>query len=113
MGVENYVINDDYSIDVHKNEVNLNYKNLTEFPDYIKFNRILNGYFSCKHNLLTSLRGCPKYTTGDFNCANNLLSSLEGCPIEVYNSFICYGNRLTFGNEYIRKLCAVKQSIIN
>jgi len=69
MGVINYTINDDLTIDC-TTTVNLHLKNLDEIPDYINFNRV-NGSFSCAHNNLISLRGCPKYVNGNFYCCSN------------------------------------------
>src|SRR5208283_1797550 len=73
-GVKNYVINDDLTIDVNGN-VNLTNKNLTKFPDFIKFNHV-SGYFDCYHNQLTSLKGCPSSVDNYFDCRNNQLTSL-------------------------------------
>src|SRR5271157_1945890 len=90
--VTNYVINDDLTIDV-KGSVHLFYKNLTKFPDFIKFNNV-SGYFACHNNQLTSLVGCPSSVGSDFYCNNNQLTSLVGCPSNVGNGFYCYNNQL-------------------
>jgi hypothetical protein len=87
MDVENYIINDDYTIDV-KGNVSLSNKNLDRFPDYIKFDKV-RGYFDCSNNQLVSLEGCPREVGGYFDCNNNQLVSLEGCPMEVgYGTYI-------------------------
>src|SRR5271157_4889272 len=125
--VTNYVINDDLTIDV-KGDVYLSYKNLTKFPDFIKFNHV-SGYFSCdnnqltnlvgcpssvgdsfycSYNQLTSLVGCPSSTGGSFACDNNQLTSLVGCPSSVDGDFCCYDNKVQFTKEDVRKLCKVK-----
>jgi hypothetical protein len=78
MEVNNYTINDDYTINV-SNGVNLSMHNLIKFPDYIQFNKI-RGSFWCYNNKLISLRGCPSYVDGNFSCENNNLTTLEGCP---------------------------------
>ena len=92
MSVENYVINDDLTIDVN-GRVNLSHKNLSSFPEYIKF-RNVSGYFFCDNNQLTSLEGCPSTVEGFFYCDNNQLTSLEGCPSNVRESFSCNNNQL-------------------
>jgi len=86
--VTNYVINDDFTIDVIS-DVNLANKNLTKFPDFIKFNHI-SGYFDCYNNQLTSLVGCPSSVGGDF---------------------VCYNNKVQFTEEDVKKLSKVKNSI--
>ena len=93
MGVKYYTINPDLAIDV-EGDVKLSYKNLIEFPDYIKFNYV-SGDFDCYNNQLTSLKGCPTSVGGGFYCSNNQLTSLEGCPTSVGRYFNCSGNRLT------------------
>ena len=93
MGVKNYTINPDLTIDV-EGSVNLFNKNLTEFPDYIKFNYV-SGYFDCANNQLTSLKGCPTSVGGGFYCYNNQLTSLEGCPTSIGGYFDCSKNQLT------------------
>jgi hypothetical protein len=95
MGVKNYTINPDLTIDV-KGNVDLSDKKLTEFPDYIKFNNIY-GHFYCQTNQLTSLKGCPINVSGDFGCWNNQLISLKGCPTTIGANFdfVCAFNHLT------------------
>ena len=93
MGVENYTINPDWTIDVI-GDVKLSYKNLIEFPDYIKFNNV-SGDFGCSNNQLTSLKGCPTSVGGGFWCSYNQLTSLEGCPTKVGGVFYCSNNQLT------------------
>ena len=85
MGIENYTINPDWTIDVI-GDVKLSYKNLIEFPDYIKFN----------------------YVSGYFDCANNQLTSLKGCPASVGGSFDCSDNQVKFTKEDVLKVCKVK-----
>jgi hypothetical protein len=110
MGVKNYIINDDYTIDVEYS-VHLYNKNLEKFPEYIQFNKVYI-YFSVRNNHLISLKGCPKIVGGDFYCDNNNLTSLEGCPIEVGYSFHCQNNKEQFTEKYVRNLCKVKGNII-
>lgn len=90
-GIENYTINDDYSIDVDSN-VELSYKSLTKIP--VKFN-IVNGYFACNGNFLENLENSPRRVMGNFFCINqynNSLKSLKGAPEYVAYNFDCHDN---------------------
>jgi len=76
-GIENYIINDDETVDVD-GDVNLYKKGLTKLP--IKFGKV-TGYFFCGHNHLTSLEGSPYYVGGYFACNyNNKLVNFKGFP---------------------------------
>jgi len=130
MGVGNYTINDNLTIDV-KGDVNLNNRDLTKFPEFIRFNKVsgnfwcsknslvslegcpssVGGSFGCHTNNLVSLEGCPSSVSGDFWCARNNLISLKGCPTSVGGSFRCSNNPGKFTKEYVRKLCDVKGHI--
>ena len=109
MGVENYTINDDLTIDVNGN-VNLNYKNLNSFPSFIKFGKI-ERYFDCGYNYLTSLKGCPQKVNLGFYCNHNQLISLKGCPKYVGWDFFCINDTKKFTEEEVRKFCDVKRKI--
>ena len=104
MSVEGYTINDDLTVDVLEN-VYLDGK-LSEFPDYVKFGRV-DGYFSCEHNGMTSLAGCPEAVGGIFYCSFNKLVSLEGCPKTAGKGFYCWYNDKTFTIEDVRRFCKV------
>lgn len=85
--IKNYFINDDLSVDVI-NDVDLTYHSLKETIDEIpiKFN-IVEGYFICYCNNLSSLKGCPKIVKKDFHCDQNpYLKSLKHLPI-IYGYF--------------------------
>src|SRR5271157_5513592 len=103
--VTDYVINDDLTINVN-DIVDLSDKNLTSFPDFIKFNHV-SGYFWCDNNQLTSLVGCPSSVGRSFYCYKNQLTSLVGCPSSVGSSFWCHDNKVKFTKEDVRKLCEV------
>jgi hypothetical protein len=103
------VINDDLTIDAKI--INLEEMNLEKFPEYIQFNNV-TGYFSCAHNKLISLRGCPKITR-DFYCHDNQLISLRGCPKIITRSLFCYSNKKYFSEEEIKKFCTVGEDIHN
>ena len=60
----------------------------------VKFGMV-NNYFFCYNNQLTSLEGAPQQVGSDFDCHNNQLTSLEGAPQEVGASFDCSDNSLT------------------
>ena len=91
--IQNYTINDDFIVDVN-GDVDLKYKELTEFPEYIQFG-VVTGFFSCYKNQLTSLRGCPKEIGKFFDCSYNNLTSLRGAPKKVEDLFDCSNNQLT------------------
>lgn len=57
---------------------------------------IVDGYFYCYNNKLTTLEGGPKKVGGSFSCSFNKLTSLKGSPIEVNGEFFaCCDNELT------------------
>src|ERR1035437_3927785 len=87
MGVEDYTINDDLTIDVNGN-VDLSHQNFVGFPSYIRFNKVGGGFW-CSYNQLTSLVGCPSQVGGSFYCSYNQLTSLVGCPSKVGGGFWC------------------------
>lgn len=91
--VQNYTINDDFTIDVD-GDINLFKTDLIEIPDYIQFG-VIRGNFDCSSNHLSSLRGCPRKVDGFFNCSFNKLTSLEGSPEKVKGGFYCGSNQLT------------------
>ena len=112
IGIDNYTINEDDSIDVDGN-VYMNWMLLTKLP--LKFGKVtgdfkcsnnkltslecspreVGGYFECFYNQLTTLRGAPKSVGSYFGCSRNLLTSLEGAPISVGGDFFCSVNQLT------------------
>jgi hypothetical protein len=124
--IKNYVIKDDLTIDV-KGDVNLNNRDLTKFPEFIRFNKVsgnfwcsknslvslegcpssVGGSFGCHTNNLVSLEGCPSSVSGDFWCARNNLISLKGCPTSVGGSFRCSNNPGKFTEEDVKKHCDV------
>jgi|ERR1035437_6255690 hypothetical protein len=112
MGVKNYTINDDLTINV-EGHVDLSNRDLIRFPNYIKFNHI-SGDFSCADNQLISLKGCPtSINPGFFNCKCNQLISLESWPSSVRGGyFFCRNNKIKFTKEYIKSLCKVLTTAI-
>jgi hypothetical protein len=91
LGIENYTINEDKSIDID-GHVDFFSLLLTELP--LKF-RNVSGHFYCFSNKLTSLEGSPISVGGNFYCNNNKLTNLLGSPKEVGGDFHCNGNKLT------------------
>jgi hypothetical protein len=89
-------------------------KELESIP--LNFN-IINGYFDCGYNYLTSLKGCPirvgdgfycysnnltslEYSpqyveSGNFSCGSNKIESLQYCTELIRGNFYCYNNKLT------------------
>jgi hypothetical protein len=89
--IKNYTINSDNSVDVDR-YVNLYNKRLESIP--LNFN-IVNGYFVCGNNNLTSLKGCPVRVGNYFSCYNNQLTSLQYSPQYMENGdFSCGSNKI-------------------
>ena len=86
--IESYTINDDLTINVN-GDVDLKYKELTEFPDYIQFGVVKEDFY-CSYNELTSLKGAP----------------------ENVASFYCSNNKVQFTEEDVREVCKVKGKVI-
>jgi len=64
-----WTLNEKGEVDVDGN-VNISSMNLTEIP--VKFG-IVEGYFRCSHNKLTTLKNCPTSVGGSFYCEGNNL----------------------------------------
>ena len=92
MGIKNYTINDDLTVDVD-GDVDLSDK-LEWAYFHVKFNTVKNGSFVCSNNHFQSLQGCPITVTESFICHSNRLTSLKGAPIKVGDNFECGGNQL-------------------
>ena len=89
--INNYEINEDDTIDVYGN-VDLWDKKLNKIP--LNFNKVTVN-FSCSHNNLTSLEGCPKWVGGDFSCHYNKLLDID-CGIQMVDgNFYCQNNKIT------------------
>jgi hypothetical protein len=99
MGIENYTIHPDGTVDVD-GDVNISDKNLISIP--IQFGTV-TGIFTCACNRLTSLTGSPRKVGGDYFCSDNQLTSLRGSPREVGGNFWCDYNQLSslFGSPSI------------
>ena len=67
IGIKEYTINEDLSVDVEGN-VDISGKGLGTIP--VKFGRV-GGYFTCHSNRLTSLQGSPQEVGGSFYCSSN------------------------------------------
>ncbi len=89
MGVENYTIHDDLTVDV-LGDVDISSQNMKVIP--VQFG-VVSHFFSCSCNKLTSLKGAPRECE-TFNCCTNRIISLENAPKEC-DYFICFSNRLT------------------
>lgn len=102
MEIKDYIINDDYSVDVN-GSVNISNKKIKKIP--VKF-RFIQGNFDCSRNNLITLKNSPTKINGNFNCSNNKLSSLNMSPGEIYGHFNCAHNKLTSlenGPNFVRK----------
>lgn len=76
MGIKNYKINQDGTVDVD-GHVKLSNKKLTSIP--VKFGKI-TGNVDVSYNKLASLMNCGSHVVGDFNCCHNVLTSMSGLP---------------------------------
>jgi len=110
MEVENWTINEDWTIDIEGSVYLINL-NLENFPSFIQFGRI-NGYFFCYRNKLTSLRGSPFYTKKAFYCNNNRLRSLEGISPHIGGDLNCSQNYSEFKENYIKSLSKIDGGIL-
>ena len=86
--IENYTINDDYTIDVD-GDVGGNF--MIKIP--LKFNKV-SRHFDCSNTMLETLEGSPKEVGGSFYCSSNMLETLEGSPESIGGDFICRDNQL-------------------
>jgi hypothetical protein len=97
--VTNYTINKNLSIDVNDN-LNLPGILHNNFPSYINFNHV-HGNVNLVSCNLTSLKGCPKIIDGWFSCDRNKLTSLKYGPKKVQltqnksSNYECHYNKLT------------------
>jgi hypothetical protein len=87
-----YVKREDGTI-VVPGELDISSRCFTALPDLTAV--VVAGDFWCSNNLLTSLKGAPRFVGGDFHCSYNLLTSLAGAPPSVGGAFYCVANRLT------------------
>ena len=76
-----------------KGSFNCSEQGLTDFKG-VRFG-VVDGYFYCENNALTSLVGAPLKVGDDFYCDDNSLTSLMGAPQEVGEGFYCHNNALT------------------
>lgn len=90
LGIRNYKINPDFSIDVD-DQVILAHKELTKIP--VKF-RHVSGSFMCQHNKLKSLENAPESVGKDFICSHNKLKSLKFGPKAVLGDYNCGSNKI-------------------
>jgi len=86
--IENYTINDDFTIDVKGNVV-FGADTLKKLPDFIQFN-IVSGYFDLQGVGIETLKGCP-YECNDFSCSHNInLKSLKYGPQIINNQLFLH-----------------------
>ena len=95
--IENYTINSDGSIDVEGDLYLFNLK-LDKLP--LIFNN--SGNFSCSHNNLTTLEGCPKRVNGNFDCYGNKITSLKGSPIIIDGNLYIEHNPISIIDSSIK-----------
>ena len=104
MGVENYVINEDLTVDVN-DDVDISCKNLKTIP--IQFG-IVNGVFNCGCNNLTSLKNCPPIVKNRFHCSQNELTNFEDFPKEINGDFIFMHDNKIKEEELVNFNCNIE-----
>lgn len=72
---------------------NITLKELYSIPEWLS-EVIVNGFFNCYNNNLTTLKNCPQTVKNGFYCSSNKLTSLKGCPLIDNGDFICSYNQL-------------------
>lgn len=106
IGIKNYKINKDFSIDTDLDVIAVERPELFpngRFPDYIRFNS--SGSFDIDDCGIVSLVGCPKKVNGYFSCQMNEITNLKGFPKEVREVVYCFGNEARFTKEEIMEVC--------
>lgn len=86
--IQKYTINDDLTVDV-AGTVRLDCALLEEIP--VQFG-IVEGFFYCSSNQLTSLKGCPSFVGKSFFCYANQLTNLDDAPKVVTDNIDCFNN---------------------
>jgi len=110
MNIDNYIIKDDFSINVYYN-VQLSNKHLNgKLPDFIQFGNV-DGAFRIDGNNLTTLKGCARYVGAQFDCEENNLTTLDYAPVHIGGDVWCRGNNLPIAviNNYLRKISHKKK----
>lgn len=83
MGINDYTIHDDLTVDVY-DSIDLKNNGLKDIP--VQFGKAVAD-FDISSNSLTNLKGCPFSVGGNFVCFYNPLYSLKYCPKEIKGSF--------------------------
>lgn len=91
LGIFDYIINDDNTVDLHQGVVRLSRIKMTKLP--VKFRKVFGSLYIEDMGLET-LEGCPSYVQGHFYCTMNKLKNLVGCPKQVDGVFSCARNNL-------------------
>ena len=91
--IKDYQINDDLTININNHDVYIDRAEISELPNYIKFNKIY-GSFRIVNSGLTTLKGFPSYVRGKVNCEGNLLKTLEFITPIIGDDFYCGYNDL-------------------
>jgi len=108
--IDNYQINDDFTIDLIGSG-NFIEDNLSEgFPEYIQFN-LCTGFFDLDNSRIPSLRGCPRIVNGYFSCQGNNISSLEGISKEIKENCYILNNIKEFSEKEIREYSVVSGTV--
>ena len=95
--------------------IKVNHNDLKVNADYITMSKmklskisvqfdIVQDFFDCEKNNLTSLKGCPEIVNGDMDCSDNNLKSLKYCPKIITGAFTCNNNPLEDINDLNPKI---------
>jgi hypothetical protein len=113
VGLRDYTINDDLTVDVHEDVQFRRSINVPYFPvnfgvvdgrfiavdikliSLIGFPKSVGNTVNINDNRLTSLKHAPREVGGVFTVLNNFLRTLEGGPKEVGGTYYCSRNNLT------------------
>lgn len=95
IGLKDFTVNGDGSIDVNSGDVIIDGPHLNKDRKIpLKFRNVFED-FVCAYANLSSLEGCPETVGGSFTCSHNNLLTLEYGPRKVQSGFRCNGNQLT------------------
>jgi hypothetical protein len=108
VGVKNFLVNDKFEIDTPMDII------LTErpemfsngkLPEYIRFNS--SGSFDADDSGVVSLEGFPRVVQGYFSCQQNEITSLEEFPIKIEKDCYVMSNGKDFIKDEIQAICDV------
>ncbi len=112
VGIKNFRINDDFSIDLFMPWTMNQRPDLFpngRFPEYIRFSSSRD--FDLDDCEIEDLTGCPLIVNGYFSCQMNKITSLKGMPEQISGSAYIMGNEKGFTEEEIQQKCNIDGDI--